>query len=57
MSKPNSPEREKNLKELVDATRIANSVPMTEFWKELEERMQIRDESTQEMVNPRNLND
>lgn len=50
-------DREKNLNELVDATRIANSVPMTEFWKELEERMAIRDESVQETVKPRVFKD
>ncbi len=51
----NSPDREKNLQSLTDATRIAASVPLTDFWKELEERMQIRDDSTKETVSPRDL--
>jgi hypothetical protein len=48
---------EKDAQDLVDASRIAASVPMTDFWKELEERMTIRDESEQDLVKPRAIKD
>lgn len=57
MTSTNNPTREKNLSDLVEATRIAGSVPETDFWKELEERMDIRDESVQNLVKPRNIKD